>query len=230
MIDIHSHILHGLDDGAKTLDESLEMCRIAVADGITTIAATPHSMNGKYVNDKETVLKKAAELSAALKDNNINLAVYAGMDLHIYPGIIKDLEEGRALTLNNSNYFLLELPFQSLPSAAPELVSRLVDKGFIPIITHPERNEGFLRDFAALENYRNRGALFQVTAMSITGEFGERIREFSFKMLKAGLVDTIASDAHSPTVRPPLLSRAVAIATKFGKLGNNPLSPEGGEG
>lgn len=214
MIDIHAHILPGIDDGAKTIDESLAMCRIAVSDGIDAIAATPHTHNGMFNNAREDIIAKVNELNALLKANKINLTIYPGADVRIYPGILSDIEEGTLLTLNDTRrYFLLEMPFQSIPLMAMNTISRLINKGITPIITHPERNEQIIRQFGIAEQFKEKGALLQLTAMSITGGFGEQIQDFSARMLKEGLVDIIASDAHSPDRRPPVLSQAVSVAS-----------------
>ena len=216
MIDIHSHILHGLDDGPETIEESLTLCRAAVNDGITAIVATPHSMNGKFFNDAGAIIEKVSELNAALEQNNIKLKVYPGADLHIYPSIVKDIEEGRALTYNNSKkYVLREFPFQSVPAMALDILRGLMKAGIIPIVSHPERNEQILRNFEFLEDMKNQGALLQVTAMSVTGGFGGKIQGFSLKMLKSGLVDVIATDAHSIDRRPPQLSQAAKSAAEL---------------
>jgi len=216
MIDIHAHILPQLDDGAKTPEEALAMCRIAADDGITAIIATPHTMNGAYLNTRETIIEKVKELNGTLEENNINLKVYPGSDVRIYPRIISDVEEGKVLTLNNNKrYILLEMPHQTIPAMALDILSHLADSGIIPIVSHPERNEQVLRRFEILAEMKERGALLQLTAMSITGEFGEKIKDLSGRMLKEGLVDIIASDAHSPDRRPPVLSQAVSLASEI---------------
>lgn len=216
MIDIHAHILPGLDDGAKTLNDALSMCRIAVEDGITDIIATPHTMNGTYLNGEEAILEKVKELNSALKQNKINIKVYPGSDVRIYPRVISDIEEDKVLTLNNNKrYVLLEMPFQTIPIMALDILSQLADSGVTPVVSHPERNEQVLRQFEILAEMKRRKALLQVTAMSLTGEFGEEIKDLCIKMLKEGLVDIIASDAHSPDKRPPVLSAAVSAASEI---------------
>ncbi|MCK5534449.1 tyrosine protein phosphatase [bacterium] len=215
MIDLHSHILPELDDGAKTVEEALQMCRIAEADGITTIVATPHSMNGIYLNKKETVCRKVDEFNNTLKKEEININVLPGLDLHLYPELILHLKEGKILTLNNHGcYLIIEFP-EVISSHIESVCFNLQVLGVIPVISHPERNYFFRKNPQVLQGFVNRGALVQVTAMSITGEFGKEAEKAVKNFLKKNLVHIIATDAHSIDRRPPLLSSAVKVAAKI---------------
>ena len=215
MIDLHSHILPELDDGAKTVEEALQMCRIAEADGITTIVATPHSMNGIYLNKKETVCRKVDEFNNTLKKEEININVLPGLDLHLYPELILHFKEGKILTLNNHGcYLIIEFP-EVISSHIESVCFNLQVLGVIPVISHPERNYFFRKNPQVLQGFVNRGALVQVTAMSITGEFGKEAEKAVKNFLKKNLVHIIATDAHSIDRRPPLLSSAVKVAAKI---------------
>lgn len=215
MIDLHSHILPELDDGAKTVEEALQMCRIAEADGITTIVATPHSMNGIYLNKKETVCRKVDEFNNTLKKEEININVLPGLDLHLYPELILHLKEGKILTLNNRGcYLIIEFP-EVISSHIESVCFNLQVLGVIPVISHPERNYFFRKNPQVLQGFVDRGALVQVTAMSITGEFGKEAEKAVKNFLKKNLVHIIATDAHSIDRRPPLLSSAVKVASKI---------------
>jgi protein-tyrosine phosphatase len=137
MIDLHSHILPGLDHGARDWDEALEMCRIAVDDGITTMAATPH-VSEIYPNSIESILEAVEELQQRLEDAGLPLEIVGGGDYHIRP----DLARGNVLTLNeNGRYFLLEFPYHVIPPNSEYFVEILVKRGIVPIVTHPERIE-----------------------------------------------------------------------------------------
>lgn len=215
LIDIHSHILPGVDDGAKTLEEAIAMCKIAEADGITTIVATPHSMNGLYLNKKETVCRKVDEFNNTLKKEEIKINILPGLDLHLYPELLFHLKNGKILTVNNHGcYLILEFP-DVISSHIESICFNLQIQGVIPIISHPERNYFFQKNPQILQGFVDRGALVQVTAMSITGEFGKEAEKTVKDLLRKNLVHIIATDAHSVNRRPPRLSPAVKVAAEI---------------
>jgi protein-tyrosine phosphatase len=212
MIDIHCHILPGLDDGPDELEETLEMCRLSLADGITEIVATPHLYQGMFDTDRESILRTYEKVCEALDASGIPLKLHIGADLHLTPELVKKIEEREALTLNHGRYFLLELPHRLLPPNLNELISDLVSIGLVQIITHPERNEAVLRKEEAFLELLRSGALCQVTAMSVTGEFGKECEHFACSLIEAGAAHFIASDAHSTGWRGPGLSGALQVA------------------
>lgn len=202
MIDLHAHILPGLDHGPADWDEALAMCRIAVADGIRTLAATPH-VSEVFPNRPEVIEAAVAELRRRLAGAGVPLEVVAGGDYHIRP----DLEPGNVLTLGgNGRYFLLEFPYQVLPPRADAFVRLLRARGLAPIVTHPERTVSLQRDWRRLEPLVKEGALVQVTAGSLLGEFGPPARAAAERFLKKGWVHLLASDAHWEAERVPRLS------------------------
>jgi protein-tyrosine phosphatase len=206
MIDIHCHILPLLDDGPTDIDESVSMSRMAADDGITHIVATPHFSYNERPAVKD--IKEGLEiLQVKLDEHGIPVRLLPGADIRLTYELLKGIETSDIPTINNSRYFLLELP-DVIPPHLDNFIFTALLKGFVPVITHPERNHGLLSSPAKIETLRESGALFQVTAMSITGEFGNRIRNFSFNLIKNGFVDFIASDAHSSTWRIPTLSKA----------------------
>lgn len=210
MIDLHCHILPGIDDGPGGMDESLSMARIALQDGIHTIAATPHSLNGLYLNTLDEITLAVAHLSTALAENGLVLRVVVGSDVHLCPNLVERISKGDAVTLNNGRkYLLLELPPQTLPAGLKEEIFALKIQGITPIITHPERHPVIQHDLDALAGMISLGALAQVTAMSVTGEFGGLVMACAEAMVERRLIHIVASDAHSADGRPPLLSRAV---------------------
>jgi len=211
MIDLHSHILPNLDHGAHDWEEAMAMCRIAVDDGITVMAATPH-VSDVFPNSSEGILAAVDELRERLADAAIPLEIVAGGDYHIDPSLGPD----NVLTLNNNGrYFLLEFPYQVMPPNSDLFVAGLAKKGLIPIVTHPERiftlhgNEGRL---AALID---KGALVQVTAGSLVGDFGPACLRSAVRMLKKGWVHILATDAHWVDDRPPLLSDGRRAAVRY---------------
>lgn len=202
MIDLHNHILPDLDHGPADWDEALEMCRIAVADGITTIAATPH-VSEVFPNSAKRIEASVAELRQRLADAEIPLTVVTGGDYHIRV----DLSPQNVLTLGgNGRYFLLEFPYQVFPPRADAFVATLLARGLHPIVTHPERTTSLQRNWRRLEPLVKAGALVQVTAGSLLGEFGPAATAAAKRFLKQGWVHLLASDAHWARERAPRLA------------------------
>lgn len=207
MIDLHSHVLPNLDDGAKDMDEALEMCRLAEGDGIEMLAATPHFRPGVYENGQESILLAVTRLQQELDREGILLKLVPGVDILISPEVIPFLERNPRLIFGG-RYALIEFPPQSIPPSIEAFFFRMRLKGITPIISHPERNSEVQNDPKMLEGMVDKGALVQVTAMSLTGDFGDPVRATAFRLVKSGLVHVIASDAHSPRYRVPVLSKA----------------------
>jgi protein-tyrosine phosphatase len=216
LIDLHCHILHGIDDGPESQDQSLAMARRAVEDGIHTIVATPHTLNGMYTNPIKEIVERVAALQGALSNNHIELTVYAGADVRLCPGMPELIKSGDAGTLNNAGkYVMIELPSQAIPSGAGDEIFSLKLNGITPIISHPERNPEIQRDSNILYKFIRMGALSQVTAMSLAGDFGEAAMCCAEMLLTNRLAHVIASDAHSAEWRPPILSTAVEAAAEL---------------
>jgi len=218
MIDLHSHILHGLDDGPKTLEESVEMCWISFQDGVRTVVATPHTLNGVYENDRSAILAKVQKLNSAICNlqSAISLTILPGADVYFSAELLTQIDEGKALTIGDwERYLLLEFPFQGIPYGVEEVLFQLMVKRITPIISHPERNLEIASRTRRYFEMVRMGCLGQVTAMSLTGEFGGDVKRVADKLLKARLVHIIASDAHSTNSRPPILSSAVRAAARI---------------
>jgi protein-tyrosine phosphatase len=210
MIDLHAHILPNLDHGAHDWEEALAMCRIAVDDGITVMAATPH-VSEVFPNSSEGILSAVDELRTRLADAGSPLEIVAGGDYHIDPSLGPD----NVLTLNNNGrYFLLEFPYQVMPPNSDIFVEGLTKKGLIPIVTHPERIFTLHGSEDRLAPLIEKGALVQVTAGSLTGEFGPGSLRSAVRMLKNGWVHVLATDAHWVDERPPLLSEGRRAAVR----------------
>jgi protein-tyrosine phosphatase len=228
MIDIHCHILHELDDGPETLRESMEMCKAAYQDGIRTIFATPHTLNGVYQNDREWIIARVkalkrtltqaspSSISPVIMEGPEALKILPGADVHFSEKVLDYLDDGKALTLGDGGkYLLLEFPSQGVPYRAEVALFEMITRRIIPIITHPERNMEFIRRPQRFGAMIHNGCLGQVTAISLTGGFGEQVRLLAEKMLKARWIQFIASDAHSLQGRSPVLSEAVKRAEKI---------------
>jgi protein-tyrosine phosphatase len=203
MIDIHCHPLAGVDDGADTFEVSVEMCRMAAADGITHLVATPHH-NYNYVYDLEGNRKKLAELQAAVGDSP---KLLLGCDLHLsYDNFQELIEKRSSFTINNTQYILVEFGDHFIPQQLDRVFYELQCAGLVPILTHPERNPVFRRKPDLLSHWVERGCLVQVTAKSYVGGFGSSIRQLAERWLDYNLIHFFASDAHSLNSRPPVLS------------------------
>ena len=215
MIDLHSHILYGLDDGAATLDESLAMCRMAAADGIAIIAATPHSPASSAGHFYNTVLlrERLAEISAALAAEGSALEIIAGTEIRYSAEMTDQLRRGALLSYAASQTILLEVANNAPAPIIERAVFAAQAAGYRVILTHPERCVAVQRDPNTLLPLVERGALMQLTAAALTGDQGEGLRATAEALLTHGMAQLLASDAHGlPPRRPPILSTARARA------------------
>jgi protein-tyrosine phosphatase len=198
MIDIHSHILPGMDDGAQDLNESIEMAKHAVKEGVHTIIATPHHCNGIYNNTKQDILKKVEELNTELVVRGISLKILPGQEIRINGEIYENYLLDEIMTVNNANkYLFIEFPKDEIPLYTEKLFFDLQIEGLTPIIVHPERNRVILHKPNILYNLVKNGALSQITASSIVGLFGRNIANLSQYLIGANLTHFIASDSHN---------------------------------
>jgi len=216
MIDMHIHILPGMDDGSQSMEESLDMARRAVADGVKAVVATPHVMAGLYNNSKEKILDAVQKLRSQLQVHNIPLEVYPGAEYMLDPEIPRLLKERQALTLyDGGKYLLVEFPAADIPIYAVQVFFEIALQGVTPIIVHPERNGKFMEDPEKLLPFIERGALCQCTAGSLTGLFGSRVRQVAVDYLLDGCYHFVSSDAHGIGGRSPVLSEAYRVAEEY---------------
>lgn len=214
MYDLHTHILPGLDDGAKTMSEALEMARIAAGDGSAVLLATPHSADLASFTHQE-IVERVAELQQRLDQEGIGLKIVLGMENHISPDLPRLAEEGQAYTVNDTSYILVELDFNLYPIYTEQVLFELQLNGLRPIIAHPERYAYVQRDIGILEKLVGRGMLTQITGTSLTGDFGAKAKHCSVELLERNLAHLIASDTHASVGhRTPLLTPGVAAAAK----------------
>lgn len=199
VVDMHCHILPGIDDGARTWADSLAMAQAAVRAGVTHLVATPHYIEGTYRNPRATVLALVAELRERLAEAGIPLEVFPGAEAHISPDLPARVKAGEVTTLNDGGrYLLVELPYIEVPSWAEDVLFQLQVQGVTPIIAHPERNRGLQKDPGLLYRWVERGALAQVDAASLSGGYGESARRAAGLMLDHRLAQVAGSDAHAP--------------------------------
>jgi protein-tyrosine phosphatase len=203
-----------MDDGPSTVEKSIQMLKMAKEDGITHIFATPHILAGIYGNKASEIISSVKDLTKHLPSG---LELLYGADVGIVPDLITLVEGGIIPTLNGSEYMLVELPQYIVPPHVDTLIFNMRIKGIIPIITHPERHFRLMHDGPGLTRLRDRGALCQLTAMSVTGGFGKEVMKASLTMIENGLADIIATDAHNADTRPPVLSKAYEeVKKRFG--------------
>jgi protein-tyrosine phosphatase len=214
MIDLHSHILPGVDDGAATLEDSLAMARMAVDDGIEVMACTPHFMPGMYDNTSTDILRRIERLNQQVADAGIDLALVSGADAHIRPDFVSCLRAGEILTVHNSRYVLFEPPHASLPKRMDDLLFEISVAGYVPVLTHPERLKWIEQNYPLVVKLAQSGVWMQITAGSLIGRFGKRPQYWAQRMLAEGLVSILASDAHNIQSRPPVMSKAYDIAVQ----------------
>lgn len=221
MHDLHAHILPGLDDGAPDMETALEMARIAVADGITTVVATPHFIEGNMENHRELIRQKVIEFQQALEKAGIRLQVLPGAEVYLSPETPELLQKGQLMTINDQGrHLLIEFPMQSIPSFAEEVLFKLKLLGITPVIAHPERNLELSKRPERILDLAAKGCLMQINSGSITGIYGEKVRKTAHMLVKSDLIHIIGTDAHSAGGRSPRLRAAVEVTEelKKGKL------------
>ena len=183
------------------MEDSVELAKAAVIEGIHTIIATPHHKNGRYENPRSVIMEKTAQLNLLLQAEDIPLEVLPGQESAIHGEIMEGLANGEIQTMNGSQYLFIELPSAHVPRYTEKLLFDIQLKGLIPIIVHPERNQEIVEKPDLLYQFIKKGALSQLTASSISGKFGKKVKSFSEQLIEANLVHFIASDAHNLTNR-----------------------------
>jgi protein-tyrosine phosphatase len=236
VIDIHSHILPEIDDGARSLEEAVEMARIATEDGIEYMVATPHMFNGLSGNPTPSkTVERVAALNEAIKNLN-GVKILPGNEVHISHDIAEHVRNNRVTRINQRNYMLVEFPQLTVPVGAEELFYKLLLLGVRPILVHPERNGQIQANPAIVLKFVERGVFVQVTAMSVTGEFGPAAKAAADQLLRHNCVHFLATDTHRTRSRPPILSRgrdaaALMIGPEKARalVEDNPLAVVNGE-
>ncbi|MCL4298222.1 MAG: hypothetical protein KJ077_20970 [Anaerolineae bacterium] len=207
MIDIHTHILPGVDDGARDLAESLAMARQAVADGLTHLFATPHHRDYTPLSRLD-VTRRVAQLQVELDKAGIPLTLLPGHEVRLYDDMFDDWANKLAGPLGNSRYVLAEPLFHHYDKQTDAMLFELFDRGYLPIMAHPERIRPIQDNLALIESFLARGGLTQITATSLTGNGDWRGKQTAETMLRNGMVHIIASDAHHTYHRTPTLAAA----------------------
>ncbi|WP_026882544.1 tyrosine-protein phosphatase [Clostridium akagii] len=205
MIDMHCHVLPGIDDGSKDLTMSLEMLEIAEKDKTDIIIVTPHFYRGRYENVFKDVLIHVKNLNSQATSNGINVKLYPGQEIFVDKYTLDLYKDGTIHGLNDSKYLLIEFPMDVLPSDALDIIYELKLLGVKPIIAHPERYLYISSDLTGINRFIEEGCLFQLNTSSILGLMGRQVKETADKLLENGICNFIASDAHSTGKRCPNL-------------------------
>ena len=215
VVDIHSHVVWDLDDGASTLEESLAMLDNARQGGTTDIVATPH-LNAKYEYQADLTRQRAAELAEKTQGKP---RIHVGCEVHLsLDNIEKVIQSPKSYTINRTQYLLVELPNVQVGKHIEAVLKHLLDEGIAPIVAHPERNPVLQRKPEMLEEWVELGCLTQLTAISVTGGFGGPAKTASAWMLQRGLAHVVASDTHDPVRRHPRLDEAyAAVCSRYGE-------------
>lgn len=210
MIDIHSHVLPGIDDGTKEIDEALALCRLASERGTEVMVATPHHKPGSYSNPRDHILQRVEDIQKRIDAAGIALKIAPGCEIFADSGLPEKIAQGAVMTYGDARkHILLEFSFQQYPVNVDDMIFRLRLASITPVIAHPERIRYFQEDVDRLEALVRRGALAQITASSLTGAFGSRVREISEEMIGRRCIHFLASDCHNLSGRSPGLARAL---------------------
>jgi len=208
MIDLHSHLLPGIDDGAENWDESMEMARQAVADGTTEIQITHHILdNSQYGKLEADILEKFVDMSRRLQAEKINLKLHLACEIFYQPDM--DLHHKISTFNNNGRYFLVEFPMQGIPRGVEDVFFQLILDGKMPVIAHPERNVGFLKNPNRVYEFVQRGVLFQMNAGSLGGKYGDGVAALAAALMNSRLIHLFGSDGHN------IRSRKVCMGEDF---------------
>ncbi|APH14115.1 PHP domain protein [Clostridium sporogenes] len=217
MIDIHSHIIASIDDGAKDLDYSLKMLKVAEESGTKKIIATPHYYVGKYEEKYSSVKKKVDYLNKIAKENNINIEIFSGQEVLIHRKTVELYEKGYIGTINNTSYMLVEFPMTTWEDYYMDVLYELKIRGINPIIAHPERYKFIHEDISNINKLIEEGYLFQINAGSLLGVFGKESEKISKELIKNRICNFIGSDAHSLNVRNSNINKGVKIIETMDK-------------
>ena len=214
LVDLHCHILPAIDDGSPSLEASLELARQAVADGIRYILATPHHMDRHYLNHAGDVATAVKVFQAELDANDIPLTIFPGQEVHLNGQLMENIDDLLGIDTSR-HYLLLELPHEMVPSYLDEMIFQLSCEGITPVIAHPERNAQIIAEPQRLYKLVEDGVLAQVTATSLVGAFGEQVQRTAKEFVKCGLVQVVASDAHTLKNRGFAMTKAYQVLNEM---------------
>ena len=211
MIDLHNHILPRIDDGSRSIEETIEMGKIAESEGITKIIITTHHRKPMYIIDKQDVIDKVKSTNELFKKENINIEIFPGMEIFVDKDIPIKLKNNDLLSLNNSSYLLIEFPMREEIDYIDDVLHEIKVQGYKPIIAHPERYLKVIENPNYVKHLIEEGCYIQINASSLTGFFGKKSKETAEILLKHKMVHLISTDAHSAKSRAPYIKQAIEI-------------------
>ena len=221
MIDLHCHLLPGIDDGPDTLAQSLELCRIAVVEGTTHAVVTPHIHPGRWENTRESIAQKYQSLKTILAEQNIPLQLGFAGEVRLSDQIMQQVANDQIPfygEVDGYRIMLLEFPHGHIIPGSIKLVEWLLQRHIRPLIAHPERNKQVMKDIAHIQPFIDAGCWLQLTAGSITGGFGDHAQGVAWQLLHDDVVKVVASDGHNAKSRPPAMKQAFdRISTEYGE-------------
>lgn len=215
MIDLHCHMLPNIDDGPESLSEALQMARIAVANGIVRTVVTPHIHPGRYENTRMSIHSAYVQFRESVEREGIRLNLHMAAEVRIGPEALRLIQQNHIPwlgVLEGYRVLLLEFPHSHIPPGSDKLVQWCLARKILPLIAHPERNKYVLRDLDKIKPFVEMGCLLQVTAGSLTGNFGPVAKQRAYQLLERGWIYLLATDAHNTTVRIPDLESGRAAA------------------
>ncbi|RBP42230.1 tyrosine-protein phosphatase [Garciella nitratireducens] len=215
MWDFHSHILPFLDDGAEDFQESIAMAKIAKEEGIHTIIATPHYVAIEQELSKEEIIQSIEKVSAFLEKEQLPLKILPGMEVFGEWEILKKIDQGEILSLNDSRYLLMELPMHQIPEDAEDLFYELQIRELIPVVAHPERYIEIQENPNLLIDWMERGVLLQINTTSLTGVLGQAVQETAKLLVQHNMVHLLGTDAHTSRRRSPKMKEAVQLLNQW---------------
>lgn len=220
MVDLHCHLLPGIDDGSKSMEISLRLAREATENGVTHALLTPHHMNGHYVNHKQDVIRRTKEFQEQLEKHDIPLRVFPGQEVRINGNLLDALDKDDILFADTGNrYLMLEFPDDDVPYYTNQMIFDLQQRGITPVIVHPERNTKIMANPDLLYQLLEKGCLSQITASSYVGTLGKKVEKFSRRLIEAGQGYVFASDAHDLPGRKYEMRQAFEkLEREFGQM------------
>ena len=225
MVDMHSHIIYGIDDGSKSKEMTLEMLKLSIECGVKKIVATPHYMKGRFNVEYSEVKDKVNELRQMVSEEKLDIEIYCGQEVYYRENILEYYEEGVIGTINDSRYMLIELPMMEFDvNSVIDNLYELTLKGIIPIIAHPERYIPFIKNPSLINDFIKEGYLFQLNTGSVIGDFGKDVKRLALNYLENNVYSVVGSDAHSNRNRNTDISEAISgvlrdYKCEFGKNG-----------
>ena len=198
MIDLHTHIIPNVDDGSKSMEQTIQMLKQAEDAGFTDVFATPHYIKESIEQEASNIILKVEELNKIASGNKINIKIHPGEEIYLVNDLHELISQGKLLTLANSKYILIELPMHSSVAYLNDVVFNIFSLGFIPVIAHPERYDYVKKNIKYIEELKQNGVLFQGNFGSLVGIYGKTAKKVLKKLLKYGLIDFMGTDSHRP--------------------------------